>query len=824
MRVGRGRRRSRRVRVAVAAFWLHVLLAPQLLGGLYPWAVVLSSTTSLAAMAAGFWALPSVRPTSAWRLLLGVFGFGLLWTGVQAAPLPCSLVELLHPDAYARATTTSQLIDRELACTLSLDPGQSRLEVLKGIGLMCTVVAASRLALSGYREQVLGAVGASTCTLALVGLGHYAIGATRVFGLYRPPDVISTVVLSPLMNPNHLGGFGALGVPLLLGQASGARSRQLMSLLLLFPVVMVIVVMLTMSRGAIAVTVVASAGLSVWSWRVGRGGRAFGGVARVLALWAASVIAFLAAGYLAFDAVVREYAAGDLFKFVAHGKMLQALPQQPLVGVGRGAFAVGYLVSSETPFRFAYAESLPLQWAFEWGVPATTVMLLALAWLLYDAARGARTATGRGGVMGLSALVVQNLADYNLELFGVATVAAACFAGLTPRPRRRTRRSAWMRPHFNWGAAAVASVGIVLLSTSVLGAAPHQARVRLRRLLETAEPGVFEAGLADALANHPSEPNLVVLGATQAVRRQRRDAFAWLNHAMSLAPRWGAPHALAAALLWNMGRQDQALLELREAGRLDWKTARDLLCSLVEQDATVLPKALPKGDNQLPLARSVQHCMDQGRLQVAAVDAWQRETLPELDRPFTREAERLARRGDHAGAIALLQTAVQADARREELWFRLAQHLLRAGQARVSLAATEQAERHLGPTSKLLQARARAQAKLGDGPGMRATVARLRASAGGKAGSLVATMVLLGDLEMELGNLPLALRAYRRAHGYGHEPDVLLKVAYVSEKLGDLPSALRAYSDVCRRRPDLKRGCDGKHRIEEMSKAVVDLP
>src|SRR5262249_2133225 len=100
----------------------------------------------------------------------------------------------------------------------------------------------------------------------------------------------------------------------------------------------------------------------------------------------------------------------------------------PLVGVGRGAFespGAAYRADDEV-VRLGFPESLPIEMASEWGVPVS-IALIALCALgavpLIKATAGLEAGT-LGAAAGVIAVVAHEMADFGLEILGVALPTA----------------------------------------------------------------------------------------------------------------------------------------------------------------------------------------------------------------------------------------------------------------------------------------------------------------------------------------------------------------------------------------------------------------
>jgi hypothetical protein len=255
---------------------------------------------------------------------------------------------------------------------------------------------------------------------------------------------------------------------------------------------------------------------------------------------------------------------------------LELIGDFPWFGVGRGAFETAFL-----PYRhllgrdwgtvFAHPETLPLEWAAEWGIPLTLLVLAAFARFFW---RGPlrcarRDAVAAGLVSGLVALGLQNLVDFSLEIFAVGALAATAFAaaddGRGGSPARRRR-------------AVLPLVALVVAATITAlasGATPVQIeRHRLAR--EAGESLRGPAGARPALAAdvrravlaHPADAYPFLIGALVA-EQGGKNPLPWLGQALARSPYDGQAHLALARVLARHGAKAQALLHARSAALYD---------------------------------------------------------------------------------------------------------------------------------------------------------------------------------------------------------------------------------------------------------------
>ena len=143
------------VRRAVIALGLTLTLCPMALGGVSPWAILATAVCAAAVLGLALYETP--RDAAITSRVAPLMVLALAWTTLQAAPLPCALVEWLSPDAAVQLRHALALLGRPAPvwCTLTRDPGATHEEVLKGCAIVCIYLAANLLVRQGQRVGVL---------------------------------------------------------------------------------------------------------------------------------------------------------------------------------------------------------------------------------------------------------------------------------------------------------------------------------------------------------------------------------------------------------------------------------------------------------------------------------------------------------------------------------------------------------------------------------------------------------------------------------------------------------------------------------------------
>lgn len=789
--------------VALGMLGVHVVSAPLWLGGLFPWGVLCGVVTGWCAMVASFWAGGARRVPRPAAAFLAVVISITVYTALQAAPLPCAWAAFLHAAAHRNAQAAAGLLGAPVPCTISMDHTNTWLEVLKGCGIFCSLMAAHWLGRRRSRE-VLALCALSALVVALSALVHWGGGLDSVFGLYRPraPTGAPTggAVLGPLMNANHLGGFLVLGLAITIGLALDESRPGAIAAAVAAGAVLFVTILLTQSRGAMGAGVFVLVAQGAWTLLRGRS-RSKKRSDRHGGQWAFVVagivgLAMVSAGG-AFEALA-PLADGDMSKFAIPGAVLPTLGS-PWVGVGRGATTVAILPLVTGQVRFTHLESFPVQWAFEWGPLPAVLLLGCLAFVVLYALMVARQNTTVGGALGLFALALQNVADYALEMAGVATVAAVAL-GVLLSQSRQGREGPRLGRRSQLATAAVVAIAAAAVSPLVLGRSLVEQRRALGALTDRQAPAaVIDAALAAAVTDHPGEPTFVIAAATHALQEKRPNAVAWINRAMSLAPRWAAPHVLAAQALWNVGARHQALMEIDDALQADPSASVPVLCKLAKLDARVLQQVLEKRPVADAEATRLQWCIDLQDPAGDSVDRWLQERYPVMGGPLSRM--RMRAKGEQARRALerLIGTQLEARPRRAGLWLELARLQRDLGEPGRALETTQQARRALGLDRAVVRLQAELLAASGRMNEARTALSQLRQLAAGDRDRLASLMAFTGALERDHGERLLAVAAFRKAHRYGGRLEHLFSAAVVAEQLGDVEQALRVAEDVCRR-------------------------
>jgi len=566
-----------RDRLATIVAVVTLAVAVGAVGGAHRWAICV--TAALAVGASALLVL-STRRFESQPPLLWFLGACAVATLVQLIPLPAGLVETIAPATHALVMSAADVLSEPHPrwIPLTLDPPGTMVELVKlcgyvAFGFVCIRVSASQKG----RRALLTAVATIGTVTAIVGLVHHALGAQRLFGLYSP-EMDPPPYLSPLLNPNHFSGLLAMTAALTAGLALHHTGRRRLIWIVALAIAIGTTLLLESRGGVIALAAGLAATLGVYAAQTRQANpRESTGRQRTSAIAGGIIVACALSLVVVFTAkgITTEFAETDRMsfehpasKFGAWRSASVLVRDHAWTGVGRGAFEPAFTrVHIPSSFHtYSHVENEYLQAALDWGLPIASGLALLMAWCVVAAAKNWRdTAVAAGAIGAVFAIALQSLADFGMELPGVAMPAIAIMATLTyvslsagdRRPRRNLRRAA---PQL---AALALAVGAIALAASPFARTVREDRARLSAIASS-EPRDSEAAIAaarDSVRRHPADYYAPAIIARLLFDARDRTAVQYANHALTLHPSHAGVHHLAARMLYSAGQRDQALIE-----------------------------------------------------------------------------------------------------------------------------------------------------------------------------------------------------------------------------------------------------------------------
>lgn len=481
---------------------------------------------------------------------------------LQLVPMPPAMLGLFSPAAhelYLSAHAPLGLFP--VWRPLSLDPPATLFEVARLLGLACLFVLLdhrARASDDGRHAAILWPA-LVVAALAALALSLHTLGLSSLFGLWST-DGTSTVFVSPFRNDNHFAGALVVSALVLLGFAAAAPSDApwRKRLLAVAATVCAVVVFLGSSMGAF---VALGAGIVVFS-ALNAGRRA--AVVPVLAAVALAAVAALA---VVPDAGVwaQSSAAARSGKLVPMVVALDIANDFPVFGSGGGSFRTlhdRYLTKS-APVTYTHVENEPLQAVAEFGWPIGVLVVgLALFAVFTLLKRGRMSLVEAGAAAAAVALALHNLVDFSLHYAGAYLLVGLLATGAA-KPVLRQR-----------GGLLVAASGVVAVAFAFLLSLPALSTEEARLETLTLDASVSDAQVEDAaralLRRRPASYVPAQAVVTRALAHNTPGFQArWLQALLALAPTNGHAHLLAGESLARIGAKTQALVEFRQAARLN---------------------------------------------------------------------------------------------------------------------------------------------------------------------------------------------------------------------------------------------------------------
>ncbi|MBN1610332.1 MAG: O-antigen ligase family protein [Polyangiaceae bacterium] len=550
------------------------------------------------------------RPPLAVVVLMGLGAFSLL----QAVRLPFVCLERVAPSSASVWLGARELLGdppRSWA-SVSLDPGASVVEALKWLTYAAVTATAvrfgRRLGTASGPLVVFVAAGIAAITT----LVHGAVGAQRLYGVYQPSFTPARWAMSPLLNSNNYAGYLNLAIFCGMGLLVAPPRRLPRPAIGIALAALVAVSTISASRGALgALALGVLVLIPLLAWLNRRSARTYepwfwaGPLPVAIVAFAGLILAVLGGGRDKWQSLVDE----SLVKFSVIERTFPMIRRHWLLGSGRGSFETVFPAYAVGPGNTIYqhAENFVAEWLAEWGVPVAAAGLLLLCYAFRPGRlRAARSKVAACALVGVGALLFQNLFDLALEVPAVCIALGALLGALLGAASDHTKTLSTRAkiPVWRTVAALAPAAGLALLPLAGMAhrtlalrerATVHSLLVEEELSKRPARAAFWEA-LGASVRRHPADPYLALLGATAARYDARHRPLAWVGWTIERSPTRGAPYLLLARILLGYGAKDQALHVLSLAAAtgegLDSVTS---LAVRTTRDLGELERAVPPG-------------------------------------------------------------------------------------------------------------------------------------------------------------------------------------------------------------------------------------
>lgn len=543
------------------------------------------------------------------------------YTWLQTLPLPEGAIERVSPHAFEVRSLVSDAPSR---WPISYEPASTAREAAKLlIYAMIVAVAAERMRLRRRFEPIAAPIVIAGLAAAGLALIHRLLGIEHIFGIL-PSHGWTSFMLTTFANPNHAAGFMNMASLVAVGLALNDRARDRQLGYLIAAIICGVVSVSCISRGGISALAIGYVllGLALLRLKAKDPEK----VQRLAPLMIAAALVLPLAGFaLQYEPIIEELrgtmlkGAGVSEKIAAVKDALPMTADHAWLGIGRGAYISIYpqYKSSALALTFAFPENIAAQLVSEWGAVVGLLALAGLSAALIIRLVRARTVAIAAALIGVTAVVIQNLVDFSLELPGVAIPAAAILgAAGADRVRRLRLRFSSLPPVVACFVVPVALMGL-WTSEALQGGDVLDDLIRLERYARSAHDHaspIDPARAAEVRKIAERHPASGFAAAQVAYLHEIADppdlpgAIRWGNRAIYLAPTYSDAHLLLGRILVRAGQRALGFAEMRRA----WMFAGGGEPRVIEQilglarNADEITIAVPRRDPLLDAIDPVQ--------------------------------------------------------------------------------------------------------------------------------------------------------------------------------------------------------------------------
>jgi O-antigen ligase len=612
--------------IATAFAVAAVVTAIFAIGGAVRWAQALTAAFAALAIAPQILSRRAFARMSPLTVILAVAS---AVTALQLVPLPSGLLAALDPVGTSLREDGAALVDAHPWTAITHDvPG-----TLRALAFFLTLWAIATVSLryamtERGRYRCLAVVALLCGVVALVVGLHELFGVTSLYGLYTPTQAGPHLV-GPLLNLNHLACLTTMGAIVSVSLAWYRNQKGWVRVLwIVIAASDAMISMSSVSRGAtlsLAAGVLATIALLIGQTLVSgdptrrkrpdllRNTLPLG----VVVLCTAIVVVYASAGNVRtqLSQTTMHELESSRSKFGAWHSALDLIEETPWVGVGRGGFEPTFTrVHHASAFNtYSNLENEYLQAVVDWGIPIAIVLGICFVWLLTRCIRRWREGPLAAGALGaFVAVLLQSNVDFGVELLGVAAPLTVVIATLAYSPLREVtgRRLVVTRGLRVAHVFALAVVGILLLL-------PVTTTLEEDHIAMTDAKQPDLASLRGVIERHPFDYFGYAAAAKAMLRNGDPRAVRVLNHALTLHPTHSGLHLIAARLLFEANRVDQAAIEYGSAlrGARDQTTVmRELVTRL---PSNLAAHALPIDDESLDGTQRILAELRQPEVEVA---------------------------------------------------------------------------------------------------------------------------------------------------------------------------------------------------------------
>ncbi len=428
---------SRKLFLLRGGIALFVFFIPLIYGSVHYFVLITEYLLALFLLLTYFYLRGEISLIKPSAIFLAFLGFTLLITIIQTIPLPLSLLRFLSPKSYELLTQINSIYDKIIEpvrfYTISIEPYISLEYIIRIIVLILIFIAASQ---EEFSETQILTRAIAYCGAVIVLYGF--IEGLLNFRTYYSQNLSITnegIIPSVFINPNHQAGF--LGLALFSGislfYSSSDKNERVM--FLFCSALSGAGIFLTLSRGGIIALIASLLFLSALIMRNRFSAR------KSFFILLVSLFVIIIAFYLAYQEILSELSTLTDIKRMENEKYRLVLSSAELfkdfllTGTGKGGFETIFNIYREDTFfvSFSLMENQIFQQLADYGIFHFIIMLITTGYFAYTFLRHTLTVRTALLVTGVFYILLQNLVDFNLEIFSVQIAVIIIVAALISR-------------------------------------------------------------------------------------------------------------------------------------------------------------------------------------------------------------------------------------------------------------------------------------------------------------------------------------------------------------------------------------------------------
>lgn len=358
-------------------------------------------------------------------------------TIVQLIPLPLGVIRLISPKEYELLSAINGVYNNIISpirfYTLSIEPYINLEYLLRIIVLFFVFLIASQ---REFTESMilLKAIALSAAIIVLYGFIEGLLNFSTFFS-YNIHLTNEGILPSVFKNTNHQAGFLGIAAFSSMALYYSVHYRYEKIFYLFCSILSAIGVFITLSRGGIVAFVASLIFL------VSLMNRDRFNIKRSYLLYAGIIIAISTAFYLAYQEIISELSTltdaermqNEKYRLVLNS--LGLFKDFLIVGVGKGGFETIFNVYREDNsfVSFSQMENQLFQQLADYGVLYFVIVLVVIIWFAYLFLKYPLSTKTALLVTGIFYILLQNLVDFNLEIFSIQTTTLIVLASIIAR-------------------------------------------------------------------------------------------------------------------------------------------------------------------------------------------------------------------------------------------------------------------------------------------------------------------------------------------------------------------------------------------------------